>query len=141
MVGKPQPSIKPALMILIPAFDGMLSREHMNCVRPLPWTKSGHQFLLIVMDLSTKFPEVIPLMKITAKVVVDALMHFFTRYGIPKEVQSDQGSNFMSGTCIFQEVLHELECQAVEIVCVPSTVSRSSREVSPNPQEYDAGIL
>ena len=58
------------------------------------------------MDLSTRFPEAIPLRKITAKVVVEALMQFFTRYGLPKEVQSDQGSNFMSG--VFQEVLREL---------------------------------
>ena len=66
----------------------------MDCVGPLPRTKSGHQFLLTIMDLSTRFPEAIPLRRITAKVVVEALMQFFTRYGLPKEVQSDQGSNF-----------------------------------------------
>ena len=33
-------------------------------------------------------------------------MKFFTFVGLPKSVQSDQGSNFMSG--IFQQVMHEL---------------------------------
>ena len=106
MVGKPQPSIKPAPMIPIPAFDEPFTRVLVDCVGPLPRTKTGHQYLLTIMDLSTRFPEAIPLRKITAKVVVEALMQFFTRYGLPKEVQSDQGSNFMSG--VFQEVLREL---------------------------------
>ena len=106
MVGKPHPSIKPAPMIPIPAFDEPFTRVLVDCVGLLPRTKSGHQYLLTIMDLSTRFPEAIPLRKITAKVVVEPLMQFFTRYGLPKEVQSDQGSNFMSG--VFQEVLREL---------------------------------
>ena len=36
-----------------------------------------------------------------------ALVNFFTFVGLPKSVQSDQGSNFMSG--VFQQVMHELE--------------------------------
>ncbi len=112
MVGKPQPSIKPASMIPIPAFDEPISRVLVDCVSPLPRTKSGHQFLLTFMDLSTRFPEAIPLRTITAKVVVETLMHFFTRYGLPKEVQSDQGSNFMSG--VFQQVLRELGIKQVK---------------------------
>ena len=35
-----------------------------------------------------------------------ALVKFFTFVGLPKSVQSDQGSNFMSG--VFQQVMHEL---------------------------------
>ena len=89
MVRKPQPSIKPAPMIPIPAFDEPFTRVLVYCVGPLLRTKSGHQYLLNIMDLSTRFPEAIPLRKITAKVFVEALMQFFTRYGLPKEVQSD----------------------------------------------------
>ncbi|XP_006813838.1 uncharacterized protein LOC100371911 [Saccoglossus kowalevskii] len=76
VVGKPQPAIKPAL-----------------CAYPSIWW-------------SHSVSEVVPLKTITAKVVVEALVHFFTRYGLPKEIQSDQGSNFMSG--LFQEVMHQL---------------------------------
>ena len=83
----------------------------MDCVGPLPRTKSRHQFLLTIMDLSTRFPEAIPLRRITAKVVVETLMQFFISYGLPKEVQSDQGSNFMSG--VFQQVLCELGIKQV----------------------------
>ena len=137
MVGKPQPSIKPAPMIPIPAFDEPFTRVLVDCVGPLPRTKSGHQYLLTIIDLSTRFPEAIPLRKITATIVVEALMQFFTKYGLPKEVQSDQGSNFMLG--VFQEVLRER--QAIEIIRISPAVAMSSGEVPPNPQEYDTSIL
>ena len=51
-------------------------------------------------------PEPIPLRTIKTKTIVRALVKFFTFVGLPKSVQSDQGSNFMSG--VFQQVMHEL---------------------------------
>ena len=58
------------------------------------------------MCVSTRFPEAIPLRNIKAKTIVHALTKFFTLVGLPKSIQSDQGSNFMSG--LFQQVMHEL---------------------------------
>ena len=49
------------------------------------------------MCKSTRFPEAIPLCNIKAPKIVDALVKIFTFVGLPKSVQSDQGSNFMSG--------------------------------------------
>lgn len=49
----------------------------------------------------------IPLRNIKTKTIVQALIKFFTLVGLPKSIQSDQGSNFMSG--IFQQVMHELK--------------------------------
>ena len=58
------------------------------------------------MCASTRFPEAITLRNIKTKTIVKALVKFFTFVGLPKSVQSDQGSNFMSG--VFQQVMHEL---------------------------------
>ena len=58
------------------------------------------------MCASTRFPEAIPLRNNKTKTIVKALVKFFTFVGLPMSVQSDQGSNFMSG--IFQQVMHEL---------------------------------
>ena len=77
-----------------------------DCVGPLPRTKSGNQYLLTSMDLATRYPEAVPLKRITAKQVIESLILFFTRHGLPREIQSDQGSNFMSG--LFQQVMREL---------------------------------
>ena len=73
---------------------------------PLPKTKAGNQFLLTVMCASTRFPEAIPLQKITAAVVIKALVKFFTVFGLPRVVQSDQGTNLKSK--VFAQVLKTL---------------------------------
>ena len=105
-VGKPNQTIPKASLQPIPAFDEPFSRIIIDCVGPLPKTKSGCQYLLTIMCASTRFPEAIPLRNIKTKTIVKALVKFFTFVGLPRSVQSDQGSNFMSG--IFQQVMHEL---------------------------------
>ena len=68
-----------------------------DCVGPLPKTKSSSQYLLTIMCTSTRFPEAISLRYIKAKTIVKALTKFFTLEGLTKSIQSDQGSNFTSG--------------------------------------------
>ena len=106
MVGNPNQTIPKASLQPIPAFDEPFSRIIIDCVGPLLKTKSGCQYLLTIMCASTRFPEAIPLRNIKTKTIVKALVKFFTFVGLPRSVQSDQGSNFMSG--IFQLVMHEL---------------------------------
>ena len=106
IVGKPNQTIPKTSLRPIPAFDEPFSRFIIDCVGPLPKTKSGCQYLLTIMCASTRFPEAIPLRNIKTKTIVTALVKFFTIVGLPRSVQSDQGSNFMSG--IFQQVMHEL---------------------------------
>ena len=106
MVGKPNQSIPPAPLKPIPAFNEPFSRVIIDCVGPLPKTKTGHQYLLTIMCASTRFPEAVPLRNIKATTIIKALINFFTMVGLPKEVQSDQGSNFMSG--LFQQVVYQL---------------------------------
>ena len=106
MVGKPNQTIPKAHLQPIPAFDEPFSRIVIDCVGPLPTKKSGCQYLLTIMCTSTRFPEAIPLRNIKTKTIVKALVKFFTFVGLPRSVQCDQGSNFMSG--IFQQVRYEL---------------------------------
>ena len=106
MVGNPNQTIPKAHLQPITAFDEPFSRIIIDCVGFLPKTKSGHEYLVTIMCTSTRFLEAIPLRNIKTKNIVKALVKFFTFVGLPKSVQSDQGSNFMSG--IFQQVMHEL---------------------------------
>ena len=109
MVGKPNQKIPHTPLHPIPAFEEPFSRVIIDCVGPLPKTKSGNEFLLTIMCASTRFPEAIPLRNIKAKTIVRALIKFFTLVGLPKSIQSDQGSNFMSG--LFQPVMSELNIE------------------------------
>ena len=106
IVGKPNQVIPQVLLKPIPAFDEPFSRILIDCVGPLPKTRSGNEYLLTIMCMSTRFPEAIPLRKINASTIIKELIQFFTRVGLPKSIQSDQGSIFMSG--VFQQVMHEL---------------------------------
>ncbi len=96
LVGKPNQVVHPAPLQPIPAVGEPFEHVLVDCVGPLPRTKAGNQFLLTVMCMSTRFPEAIPLRKITAPAITRALIKFFTTFGLPKIIQTDQGTNFMS---------------------------------------------
>ena len=108
MVGKPHQKIPVAPLKPIPAFEESFSKVIIDCVGPLPKTKSRNQYLLTIMCV----PEAIPLTNITAPEISKALVNFFTLVGLPKEIQSDQGSNFMSG--LFQQVLFQLGAKQIK---------------------------
>ena len=112
MVGKPNQKIPAAPLRPIPAFEEAFSRVIVDCVGPLPKTRVGNQYLLTIMCASTRFPEAIPLKNITAPKITKALINFFTLVGLPKEVQSDQGSNFMSG--LFQQVIYQIGAKQIK---------------------------
>ena len=71
MVGKPNQTIPKAQLQPIPAFDEPFSRILIDCVGPLPRTKSGNEYLLTIMCTSTRFPEAIPLRNIKTKSIVN----------------------------------------------------------------------
>ncbi len=81
MVGKPNQVIPKAPLKLIPAFEEPFSQIMIDCVGPLPRTKNGNQY----------YPEAVPLKNIKAETIVLALTKFFTRFGLPRSIQSDQG--------------------------------------------------
>ena len=65
------------------------------------------------MCASTQIPKAIPLRSIKAPNIVKVLVKFFTFLSLPKVVQSDHGSNFMSG--LFQHVIFLLGIQQVKL--------------------------
>ena len=70
MVGKPNQTIPKAHLKPIPAFEEPFCKVIIDCVGPLPKTRIGNQFLLTIMCASTRFPEAIPLRKISAQTVI-----------------------------------------------------------------------
>ena len=105
-VGKPNQNPAVAPLKPISVAGEPFSHVIIDCVGPLPKTREGNQYLLTIMCGNTRFPEAFPLWNIKAPKIVKALIKFFTLFGLPQSVQSDQGSNFMSG--LFQEVMFQL---------------------------------
>lgn len=90
----------------IPAMGQPFEHLIIDCVGPLPPSKSGACYLLTIMCQSTCYPAAYPLRTVTTRSVVRALSQFISVFGIPKVIQSDQGTNFSSH--MFAQVLKQL---------------------------------
>ena len=80
MVGKPNQPVPPAPLHPIPVLGEPFERVLIDCVGPLPRTKSGNQYILTVMCAATRYPEAIPLRTLKARPVVKALTKFFFNF-------------------------------------------------------------
>ena len=67
----------------------------MDLVGPFPKGKGGYTHLLTTVCMSSKWPEIIPLKTITARAVAEAMMKVFATTGIPLQLLTDQGSQFV----------------------------------------------
>ena len=65
-----------------------------DIVGKLPLTKRGNIFALTIMDMGTRFPEAIPLKKVNAPALWEAMEHFFCFVGFPKQILTDRGRSF-----------------------------------------------
>ncbi|XP_055721489.1 uncharacterized protein LOC129813225 [Salvelinus fontinalis] len=106
LTGKPNQAIKPVPLFPIPVLSQPFEYLIIDCVGPLPRSKKGSSYLFTVMCQTTRFPAAYPLRSITTKSVLKALTQFLSLFGIPKVIQSDQGSNFTSK--LFGQVLQQL---------------------------------
>ncbi|XP_068243590.1 uncharacterized protein [Palaemon carinicauda] len=114
IMGKPNKPIPKAPLHPIPAIGDPFAELVVDMVGPLPRTKSGFIYLLIIMDRASRFPEAFPMRKITSKVVFEKLIEFFSRYGLPRKIQTDCGTNFTSK--VFKGKCAELAIQHITSV-------------------------
>lgn len=74
-----------------------MERVHLDFMGPLPKTPQGNEHILMMVDQFTKWVECVPLPSQTAEVTARAAVDsFFSRFGYPYQVFSDQGRNFES---------------------------------------------
>lgn len=56
-----------------------------------------HQrFLVVVYDLHSKWPELIPTGTVTSRVIIDFLKSLFSRWGLPETITTDNGPQLVS---------------------------------------------
>lgn len=81
----------------MPIIETPFERIAMDLVGPLPPTEGRkNQYILTVVDFATRYPEAVPLKNIDSETVAEALLGIYSRVGIPKEILTDQGSQFVS---------------------------------------------
>ena len=100
-----------AEMIPLPLISQPFQRIAMDLVGPLPKSRRGNRFILTIVDYATRYPEAIPLSSTEASRIAKELVTVFSRTGIPEEILSDQGANFMS--MLLQEMYQLLHIRRI----------------------------
>ena len=63
---------------------------------PLVRTKYGYEYILVVMDTSTKYTKLYPLRKATSKATIQKIDDFIRNTGKPQKILADRGTQFTS---------------------------------------------
>ena len=80
----------------MPLIDVPFKRIAVVIVGPIaPPSEAGHRYILTIVDYAIRYPEAVPLKKITTEAVADCLLGIYSTVGIP-EVLTYQGTQFMS---------------------------------------------
>ncbi|XP_075779924.1 uncharacterized protein LOC142827821 [Pelodiscus sinensis] len=85
-----------APLVPLPVVGVPFARVAMDIVGPLDKSKTGHQYILVLLDYATRYPEAIPLRNVHASTLAAELVKIFARVGLPEQILTDQGTNFTS---------------------------------------------
>ena len=74
-----------------------LQKVHMDHLGPLPVTDNNNLYVLVIVDNFSKWVECLPVPDITAEITAKAAVnHFFSRFGFPNQIVTDQHQTFES---------------------------------------------
>ncbi|XP_076435072.1 uncharacterized protein LOC143274949 [Babylonia areolata] len=81
----------------MPLVDRPFKRVAIDLIGEIkPASESGHRYILTLMDYATRYPEAVPLKRIDTETVAETLVDLFSRLGVPDEILSDLGTQFVS---------------------------------------------
>lgn len=124
-------NLKPAGLLQTPVMSQRFETISIDLFGPLPETKTGERWILIIEDTATKWVELFPLVQASADACARKLIdEIFLRYGVPRKMISDNGTQFVSS--IMQKVTHCLGIkQALTSVYHPESnpVERKNRDL------------
>ena len=93
---RPPGKIKPIELGYMQIIGAPFKKVAIDIVGPLPMTNNRNRYILTLIDMATRWPEAVPLKKVTAEDICEALYSIFTRMGFPEEILSDNGPQFSS---------------------------------------------
>ena len=80
----------------VPLIDRPFQKCAIDLIGPLPMSENKNLYVLTLIDYATRWVEAIPLRDITSQAVSEALLTIFARVGLPEEILSDGGPQFVS---------------------------------------------
>lgn len=124
---------KPAGLLRTPVYSQRFEILSIDLFGPLPETPDGKKWIFIVEDTSTKWVELFSLQNATAKeCAVTLLEEVFLRYGLPRRLISDNGSQFVSAVmqqlCFLLGIIQD----PTPVYCPQANpVERKNRDLKP----------
>jgi hypothetical protein len=77
--------------------DKILSRWHIDYAGPFPVSRRGNRYIFIAVEDTSRWPVARATSSMTAETTARVFYEeIISRYGVPDEIVSDRGSNFMS---------------------------------------------
>ena len=102
-----------------------------DSIGPLPRSGEGYIHILVILDSFTRWVELIPLKTVNAEDAAEELIRYIGRYGAPKEMLSDRGSQFVNG--IIQSILRKVGTEHLLAIAYSKEengrVERANKEV------------
>ena len=83
-------------LVAMPIIGEPFARVAIDLVGPLPMSGRKHRWILTLVDCATRYPEAIPMKGIDTIECAEEHVNIFSRIGIPQEILSDRGSQFVS---------------------------------------------
>lgn len=98
-----------------------------DIIGPLPTSRGNVKYILIVLDIFTKFVRLYPLRTATTKNILNKMLNIhFPEFGLPKKVQSDNGTQFKS-----KQWINKLEELGIKLIFNPLYHPRSNMSERP----------
>ena len=93
----PKVRVRKAPLQKMPIIGTPFQKLSMDLIGPISSvSERGNRFVLTVVDYATRYPEAIALPSIETERVAEALVQICSRVGVPQEILTDQGSQFVS---------------------------------------------
>ena len=89
-------------------------RIAVDTVGPLPMDNDGMKYIIVVMDSFSRFVELFAMPDCTSQSAAIALLNVFGRFGAPKQIVSDNGTQFING--LIDDFLSMLKTQRRSIL-------------------------
>ena len=89
-------SVPKATLGRLPLVGVPFERIAIDLMGPFLPSARGHTHILTIVDYATRYVEAVPLKSISTVDVAEALVTVYSRVGVPREVMSDLGTQFVS---------------------------------------------